>query len=72
MIFLLVITDTEVTIAVVVPCGVCKTFSPCINIVFSFFLYSGPSDVMGSDRKQNTALAGARGVIIVALSISFH
>ena len=35
-------------------------------------LYAGPSGILGSDRKQNTAYAGARGVRIVALSISSH
>ena len=35
-------------------------------------LYSGPSAILGSEGKQNTAKAGARGVKIVALSISSH
>ena len=43
----------------------------CI-VLKSFFSYSGPSGILGSDRKQNTAYAGARGVRIVALSISSH
>ena len=47
-------------------------FSSCIDIVLIFFSYSGPSGVLGSDGKQNTAYAGARGVRIVALSISSH
>ena len=34
--------------------------------------YSGPSGVLGSDEKQNTAIAGARGVRIVALSSDAH
>ena len=39
------------------------------------FSYSGPSGILGSDRKQNTALPlklVLGGVIIVALSISSH
>ena len=47
------------------PSGVCKTSSRT-------FSYSGPSGIGGSDRKQNTAKAGARGVRIVALSICSH
>ena len=46
-----------------------------ITLVISallFFSYSGPSGILGSDGKQNTAKAGARGVRIVALSISSH
>ena len=37
-------------------------------IVDSF--YSGPSGILGSDGEQDTVKAGARGVRIVALSIS--
>ena len=36
------------------------------------FPYSGPSRILGSDGKQSTPYAGARGVRIVALSISSH
>ena len=36
------------------------------------FPYSGPSGILGSDGKQDTAQAGARGMRIVALSISTH
>ena len=35
------------------------------------FSYSGHSAILGSDRKQNTA-SGARGMRIVAFSISSH
>ena len=34
--------------------------------------YSGPLGTLGSDGKQNTALAGARGVRIFPLSINSH
>ena len=34
--------------------------------------YSGPSGILGSGRKHNTTKAGARGVRIVAISISSH
>ena len=34
--------------------------------------YSGPSGILGTDRKQNIALTCARGVRIVALSIGSH
>ena len=46
-----------------------------ITLVISalfLFSYSGPSGILGSDRKHNTAKACARGVRIVALSISSH
>ena len=36
------------------------------------FSYSGPSGILVSDGKQNTTKTGARGVRIVALSISSH
>ena len=36
------------------------------------FSYSGSSGILGSDRKQNTPSAGARGVQIVAFFISSH
>ena len=36
------------------------------------FSYSGPSGILGSDDKQNTAYVGARGARIVAFSISSH
>ena len=36
------------------------------------FSNSGPSGILGSDGKQNTTYGGARGVRIVALSISSH
>ena len=38
----------------------------------NIFSYSGPSGIFGSDGKQYTALAGARGMRVVALSIDFH
>ena len=31
------------------------------NAYFSFFSYSGLTGILGSDEKQNTAYAGARG-----------
>ena len=34
--------------------------------------YSGPSGILGSGRKQNTALAGARGFVNCSSSISSH
>ena len=36
--------------------------------IVDIFSYSGPSEILGSDGKQNTA----RGVSIVALSITSH
>ena len=36
------------------------------------FSYSGPSGILCTGRKQNTALGDARGVRIVALTISSH
>ena len=36
------------------------------------FSYSGPSGILGSGGKQNTAQAGASAVRIVTLSISSH
>ena len=41
---------------------------PYIDIVLIFCSYSGPSGILSSDGKQNTAW----GVRIVALSISSH
>ena len=32
-----------------------------IYIALIFFIYSGPSGILGSERKQNTAKAGASG-----------
>ena len=40
--------------------------------VYIFFSYSGPSKILGSDGKQNSTQAGARGVRTVALSVSSH
>ena len=51
----------EVATAVVVYVLSWLNFSSCIDIVLIFFSYSGPSGVLGSDGKQNTAYAGARG-----------
>ena len=36
----------------------------------NIFSYSGPSELLGSDRKQKITLAGTRGVRIVARSLS--
>ena len=55
----------------------CRCF--CVELVkllpvhrysVDIFSYSGPSRILGSNEKQNIAYAGARGVRIVALSIS--
>ena len=43
-----------------------------IVFIFYFFSYSGPSKILGSDGKQNTTQAGARGVSTVALSVCSH
>ena len=54
------------------PRGVGKT-TPCTSIYNVHIIsYSGPSGILGSDRKQSTAKASASGVTIVALSISPH
>ena len=34
------------------------------------FSYSGPSGILGSEGKQNTVFAGARGMKIITVSIS--
>ena len=40
--------------------------------VHRYSVDSGPSGILGSDGKQNTAYAGGRGLSFVALSISSH
>ena len=45
---------------------------PVHRYSFDIFSYSGPTGILGSDGKQNTATVGARGVRIVALSSSSH
>ena len=40
--------------------------------IVDMFSYPGPSGTLDSDGKQNTTYAGARGVSIVAFSISSH
>ena len=53
-------------------CGVGKTSPRTLYSVDVFFSYSGPSGILGSDRKQKTAQVGARGMRFVALSINSH
>ena len=48
------------------------SFLLLLYIVLIFFSYSGPSGILGSDGKQNTAYVGARGARIVLFSISSH
>ena len=47
-----------------------RKLKTCIDIELICFSYSGPLGTMGSDQKQNTALAGARGRENCAISIS--
>ena len=53
----------------------CKQYRPTsvISLIRVYiFSYSGPSGILGSDRKQNTVEPVLGGVRIVALSISSH
>ena len=63
LLFSLFLKDPDyllVATAVVVPCGVGKTF-PVLQYSVDNFSYSGTSRILGSCGKQNTASAGARG-----------